>query len=117
MTRHLLTLFAAVCCLFTAPAALADGFASAQIGGFTELKVGKTNILCYQEPCPWNGVMPADQPIAPHKTLWSGDMPPPLRGVSEDRAHIRENYREHCTLISGRFRQGVLEVAEILGPC
>jgi hypothetical protein len=117
MTRHLRTLFAAACCLFNAPAVLGDGIASGQTGGFTKLRIGKTNILCYQEPCPWNGVLPADEPIAPHETLWSGDMPPPLRGASEDRVHIRENYREHCTLISGRFRQGVLEVAEILGPC
>lgn len=117
MTRHLQVLFGAGCFLLTAPAVLADGPASAQSDGFAELRVGTTNILCYQEPCPWNGISAADRLNAPHEMLWSGDMPPPMRGAIEDRIQLLENYREHCTLIKGRLQQGILEVSEILGRC
>ena len=116
MKRHLRALFATGCFL-AVPPVLADGPGSTQTSGFAELRVGRTSILCYQEPCPWNGVSAADGPIAPQQLLWSGDMPPPMRGTTEDRIHLLEHYREQCTLITGRFRQGILEVAEVHGPC
>lgn len=107
----------ASCCYITVPAALAESPTSAQSGGFSDLRVGRTNILCYQEPCPWNGVSAADGPIGPHTLLRSNDTPPPMRGAIKDRIHLLKNYRDHCTLINGRFRQGVLEVAKVLGSC
>jgi len=113
MKHQIRALIAAGYCLMTASVAVADG----EAGGFTELQVGRTQILCYQQPCPWNGVWHADRPAAPHALLWSGDVPPPMRGSDEDRLYLRENYGEHCTLIRGGFRDGVLEIAEVLGRC
>ncbi len=113
MKHQLRAFIAAVCCLTTTWAAVADG----EAGGFTELQVGRTQILCYQEPCPWNGIWRANRPAAPHALLWSGNVPPPMRGSEEDRLYLRENYGEHCTLIKGGFQDGVLEVTGILGRC
>lgn len=115
MTNQLRTLIAAGYCFLTIPLALAGGASSDH--GFREFQVGRTGIFCYQEPCPWNGITRADKPVRPHTLLWSGDTLPPMRGSAEARAHLLENYREHCTLINGRFQDGVLEVARILGPC
>jgi hypothetical protein len=116
MKHQLLTFIAAGCSLLVAPLALSDE-ASQDVRSFTDLRVGRTNILCYQEPCPWSGISRAGPPVAPHDLLWSGETPPPMRGTSEDRTYLLEHYREHCTLISGQFQHGILHVASILGPC
>ena len=82
-----------------------------------ELQVGRTAIQCYLEPCPWNGISLAQQITRPHSMLWSGNRLPPMRGSAEDQAYLRANYADRCTLVSGTYADGVLEVAEILGPC
>jgi len=116
MKHQLRSLAVSVHCLML-PAALADGLPAVHNGDFTDLRVGRTNILCYQEPCPRNGISRADRPIAPHDLLWSGDSAPPIRGSTEDRIRLLEHYGDGCTLINGSFDRGVLEVARILGPC
>ena len=81
------------------------------------LEVGRTRILCYTEPCPWNGIAGAVSPVWPVTLLWAGAEPPPMRGSTEDRIFILENYAENCTLVSGRYEGGILEIGEILGSC
>ena len=51
MKHQLLAFIAAGCGLLVAPLALLDE-ASQDVRSFTDLRVGRTNILCYQEPCP-----------------------------------------------------------------
>lgn len=82
-----------------------------------EFQVGRTAIQCYLEPCPWNGIALAHQITRPQSMVWSGNRLPPMRGSAEDQAYLRANYADACTLVSGSYADGVLEVAEILGPC
>lgn len=96
---------------------LADGLPSGDKHDWDSLRVGRTGILCYQAPCPWYGIARADQSIGPQSLLWSGDRLPTMRGSAEDRAYLRENYSQGCTRVEGRFRDGLLEVARILGSC
>jgi len=117
MKDQLRAFVAAGCCLFASSPAMGGGSSSGHPGEFTELRVGQTDILCYQEPCPRNGVARTDRPAGPSDLLWSGDVPPPMSGAAGDRMRLLESYGEGCMLIMGRFEQGVLEVAEILGPC
>lgn len=84
---------------------------------YVELEVGRTRILCYTEPCPWNGIADADSPTWPVTMLWAGAEPPPMRGSVEDQKFILENYAENCTLVSGLYKDGILEIASIIGPC
>lgn len=82
-----------------------------------ELQVGRTAIHCYLEPCPWNGIALANQVAQPHSMLWAGDALPPIKGSPEDLAYLLAHYADDCTLVSGRYEGGVLEVMGILGPC
>lgn len=97
--------------------ALEPALAAERKEGLVELQVGRTAIQCYLEPCPWNGIALAGQIARPQAMLWSGSKLPALRGSPEDQAFLRENYADECTLVSGRYADGVLEVAEIIGPC
>lgn len=100
--------------------AIADGQGSPAAGenrDFATLRVGLTGIVCYTEPCPWNGIVKAGEPIRPAGVIWSGDTPPPMIASEADERRIRAAYRHGCTLINGRFVGGVLEVAKILGSC
>lgn len=105
-------LIAALACLGTAPAGLAD-----EASDYLELEVGRTRITCYTEPCPWNGIADADGPVFPVTMLWSGSEPPPMRGSIEDRAVILKHYADDCTRILGSYENGVLEIEKILGSC
>lgn len=118
MRHHLRTLiYATGICLGAVQAGLADGTPMGDQDMWGNLRVGRTGILCYQAPCPWYGIARANQSINPYALLWSGDTLPTMRGSSEDQDYLRENYGEGCTLVNGRLRNGVLEVAKILGSC
>lgn len=53
--------------------ALADGGApTSEEAGLVTLRVGVTSILCHVEPCPWNGILKAGQPVRPSDVIWSG---------------------------------------------
>jgi hypothetical protein len=112
MNVRLRSLLAATAFIVTVPSAMAEDATP-----YVELDVGRTRIQCYTEPCPWNGIANADSPVSPVTLLWAGAEPPPMRGKTEDRIFILENYAENCTRLSGRYEGGILEIAKILGPC
>jgi hypothetical protein len=112
MKITLKSLMVGIAVIVAAPSAIAEDQTP-----FVELEVGRTRILCYTEPCPWNGIAGADSPVWPVTLLWAGAEPPPMRGSTEDRIFILENYAENCTLVSGRYEGGILEIGEILGSC
>src|SRR5690606_8136366 len=55
MKLTLKTLFAATLCIAAIPSTGAQ-----EPTDYVELEVGRTRILCYTEPCPWNGIADAD---------------------------------------------------------
>ncbi len=81
------------------------------------LKVGRTGIHCYAQPCPWNGIWPANQAPEPNNLLWSGPTPPPMTGKPADLARVRSDYLEGCTLVEARFSGGELALDRIIGSC
>lgn len=83
----------------------------------TLYKVGLTGIHCYIQPCPWNGVWPANQAAQPSNLVWSGPTPPPMTGNAADLARVRSNYLESCILVEARFSGGALAVDRIIARC
>lgn len=83
----------------------------------TTFKLGHTGIQCYTQPCPWNGVWPANQAAQPSNLLWSGTTPPPMTGDAADLARIRSDYLEGCTRVEASFSGGVLAVERIIDKC
>ncbi len=79
--------------------------------------VGRTTLQCYTQPCPWNGVWPADQAAQPNNLVWSGPKPPAMTGNAADLKRIRADYLERCTLVEAQFSEGVLAVSKIIGAC
>ena len=84
-----------------------------------ELRVGKTNIFCFQMPCPWRGIATADSPrVVPADLIWSHQTLPPLAGSSGDRQRIITAWNsDQCLIIHGRFTDGVLQVDRIVEEC
>lgn len=112
MKPQLRTIIAALACMMVASGAVAQDRAE-----FDELEVGRTRILCYTEPCPWNGIADVNAPTNPVTMLWSGAEPPPMVGTARDTTYIRKHYADECTLVLGRYAEGVLEISKILGAC
>ena len=83
----------------------------------TLLNMGRTGIQCYTQPCPWNGVWPADQAAQPSNLIWSGPTPPPMTGKEADLARVRGEYLQGCVMVEARFWDGVLTVGRIAGGC
>jgi hypothetical protein len=95
----------------------AGGAAAMTTSASPQFKVGRTGIHCYTQPCPWNGVWPADRAAQPENLVWSGSAPPPMTGDANDLARVRSDYLEGCTLVAGRFSKGVLAVDGVVGEC
>ncbi|MBB6181624.1 hypothetical protein HNQ75_003612 [Rhizobium flavum] len=112
MTRRVSMLFAAMAILTATGRAAAITAAPS-----TQLKVGRTEIHCYKNPCPWNGVWPASRAAHPNNLLWSGPTPPPMTGNAADLARVRSDYLEGCTLVEARFSGRVIAVERIIGKC
>lgn len=82
--------------------------------------LGRTGILCYAEPCPWNGVRPmrADGTAGWPLSRENLPEPPSIRASDADRARIAATWAASgCLLVDGRFNGGVLVIDHILGDC
>lgn len=86
-------------------------------GDHGPLKVGRTGILCYTEPCPRHGIGPSQGRVSPATLLWSGNRPPPMAGRKADLERIRNAYLSSCTMVDGIFDNGVLQVNAVIGTC
>lgn len=82
-------------------------------------RVGKTGIHCYQEPCPWRGIIPVDAEGKPARwPIWSGNEPPALQGEEADRQQIAAAWaNDECLTVEGRFADATLQIRRIVGPC
>nr|WP_314261614.1 hypothetical protein [uncultured Devosia sp.] len=83
------------------------------------LRVGKTNILCVQAPCPWRGISRAEtMPSGPSGLLWAQQTLPPLDAASRDAERVRQAWdNDQCLVINGKMTGGILRVDEIVGAC
>ncbi|KAA0968146.1 hypothetical protein FPY71_17605 [Aureimonas fodinaquatilis] len=83
------------------------------------LRVGKTNIHCVKEPCPWLGVVQAGATSnGPAGLLWSSQTLPELVANPEDAQNLSAAWADgQCVLITGRLENSVLHVGEIVGNC
>ncbi|SRR5690625_3764354 len=78
------------------------------------LWVGRTGIMCYQAPCPWRGVIAADDGTL----LWSGDELPALDATPADAERLNDSWAAfECLAVDGQFAAGRLAVETILGAC
>ncbi len=109
-----MTPFAAVIALSLASATPANGADWPET-----LLVGKTNIYCVQEPCPWRGIRPADNDVAgPAGLLWSEQTLPELDGSDADVNRLSAAWSDNeCLVIEGRFVGLTLQVDRIVGAC
>lgn len=100
--------------LATVSAPIADGEAWPE-----KLMVGKTNIYCVQEPCPWRGIRRADHKVAgPQSLLWSQPDLPELEASETDANRLSAAWAGHeCLVIEGRFAGLTLQVDRIVGTC
>lgn len=83
------------------------------------LFVGKTNIVCVRQPCPWRGIAPADRlPDGPAGLLWSQQSLPELRADTLDARRIMAVWEGNsCVLVHGRMAGNVLHVEQVIGDC
>lgn len=99
----------------------AETFSKAKAAETTRLyRVGRTGIFCFNEPCPWRGVVPAAPNGLPQGDVmpWAGDEPPALAAEPGERDRILAAWEDlECLLIEGRFADKTLEVSRIVGPC
>lgn len=123
MTRALMTITVTGFCALLTLACVKDAgsrpISPEPPGAFSTLRVGLTGIMCYQEPCPWRGVVevgPDNAPIRP-SAIWSGDEPPPVAGAPEDVETVLDAYAQGCVLVDGRMLDGVLEIRRVLSEC
>ncbi len=82
--------------------------------------LGTTGMLCYQEPCPWNGVFPVYRDGTRGRPLSRFDQrqPPPLRADAAARARIEAAFEKGgCVVAEGHFEGETLVVRQLLGDC
>lgn len=82
-------------------------------------QVGKTGILCYQEPCPRRGIVPlSSEGAAARWPVWSGQQPPALQGRKSERRQIEAAWAEdRCLTVEGALIGGTLKIRRIVRPC
>jgi hypothetical protein len=109
-----MTPFATVIALTLASATLAHGADQRET-----MLVGKTNIYCVQEPCPWRGIRRADpEAIGPSSLLWSEQTLPALEASDADIHRLEAAWSENkCLVIEGLFIGLTLQVERIVGEC
>lgn len=81
--------------------------------------VGKTNIYCVQQPCPWRGIRRADQKATgPSSLLWAEHNLPELDARRADANRLSAAWSDsECLVIEGGFNGVMLQVDRILGAC
>lgn len=83
------------------------------------LLVGRTNIFCVQAPCPWRGIVRADDVRdGPAGLAWSSQALPRLEAGAEDAARIAAAWEAiECVVVEGRLSGSVLYVERVVGAC
>ena len=87
--------------------------------GATLWGVGKTNVYCYQPPCPWNGVFPITADGERGRPVFADNRDTiALSGAPTDIVRVRTAYEDgNCLIVRGRFIGEVLDIESIVGPC
>ncbi|WP_343312667.1 hypothetical protein AAIB41_07395 [Brucella sp. BE17] len=115
MLRPTRILSVTLCLLFHGPVFAADK----SDPGAMHLAVGKTNIHCMKQPCPWRGIVDLDDTARePRRLLWSGSDLPALVASETDAKRLRDVWSEHgCLAVAGWFNGQTLRIDKILGNC
>lgn len=81
--------------------------------------LGATGILCYQLPCPFNGVFPISRDGTRGRPLSAeNERDPNLGGNDANLARIRDAFAAgDCVIAEGRLAGDRLVVSRILGSC
>lgn len=111
--------FPTLALLIASLTAVAPSLAADTAAPVEQLRVGKTNIFCVMEPCPWRGIARADNlPKGPADLLWSGQVLPPLDATDDDAERIIDAWNsDGCLLIEGLLTDDRLRVEQIVGGC
>jgi len=112
---HLPALSLAIAISLIALPAHAGGTSSAN----ERLVFGKTNIFCVQAPCPWRGIVRADDLQSGSATmLWSQDRLPQLDASAEDATRLATAWDAlECLIVEGSMSERTLRVDRIVGVC